>query len=278
MVTRANQTAPTSSAALCVRAVREELSPVFSTLWTRTSCSPLVEFSRIPDGCADLIWCDGTIYVYGPDLSRAAIALASTAPLVGLRFRAGAAAKWLGVGAPEIVGVGLPLEFFGSGRAHDLARSLGTRDESQALAVRLEEALIPTVSDATVLERPCIDTVLELLEREHAKGGFLNALRRAYDLSERSVRRETMRVFGYGPKALERIYRVQRFLRFARSPRPAKLAWLASACGFSDQAHMTREVRAIAGLTPNEAVRFARSPDASSPAELRLSVSFKTSP
>lgn len=126
------------------------------------------------------------------------------------------------------------------------------------LAARLEASLVATLSDATVLDRPCIDKVLELLEREHSNGAFLNALRRAYDLSERSVRRETIRIFGYGPKTLERIFRVQRFLQRARSPRPAPLARLASAGGFSDQAHLTREVRALVGLTPGEAVRFVQ--------------------
>lgn len=198
------------------------------------------------------------MYVHGPRLSRVTTTLACASALVGFRFRPGAAAKWLGADAGSIVDADLPLNAFGRRRAGDLTRAVGSAIEASTLAARLEASLVATLSDATVLDRQCIGKVLELLEREHRNGAFLNSLRRAYGLSERSVRRETIRIFGYGPKTLERIFRVQRFLWLARSPRPVPLAWLASAGGFSDQAHLTREVRALAGITPGEAVRFVQ--------------------
>ena len=247
--------------------VRKELTSVFRTLWTRASQSRPVHVYRVPDACADLVWSEGTIYVCGPRLSPAAVTFPYGTPLVGLRFNPGAAAKWLGAVATEIIDVCVPLEMFGKQRADDLARAVGNAVDTPTVATRLEEALIPTLSDSTVLYAPCINTVLTLAEREHGNGGFVGALRRAYDISERSVRREITRVFGHGPKTLERIYRVQRFLRLARSARPMKLASLASASGFSDQAHMTRELQALAGVTPSEALRNCHS----------LAVSFKTS-
>jgi AraC-like DNA-binding protein len=58
---------------------------------------------------------------------------------------------------------------------------------------------------------------------------------------------------GLGPKLVQRIGRLQRFLALAESQgHPYRLAWLAQAAGYADQAHLNREVRALAGVTPRE--------------------------
>lgn len=240
--------------ALQSRLVRHQLSPVFSALWLRVSRS---ELNRVPDGCGDLIWCDGTPYVCGPSLAAARLPLSAATHLVGIRFLPGAAAKWLGANAADIVGICEPLQAFGKARAERLIRDVGDAGDALSISTRLEAALIDTVSPRTSLDRGCLDLILNLLERDRGKERFLSALQRAYGLSERSVRRETIKVFGYSPKTVERIARVQRFLRTAQSARSTNLARLASAMGFADQAHMTREVHSIAGVTPNEALRLA---------------------
>jgi AraC-like DNA-binding protein len=62
---------------------------------------------------------------------------------------------------------------------------------------------------------------------------------------------------GYGPKLLARVLRFRRLQALA----PAPLVELALEAGYADQAHMTAEVRLLAGLSP---VRFLkdRSPTA----------------
>jgi AraC-like DNA-binding protein len=59
---------------------------------------------------------------------------------------------------------------------------------------------------------------------------------------------------GYGPKVMQRIMRLQLLLWLAsreRMPHPP-LVRLAHAAGYSDQPHMTREVRALTGVSPRE--------------------------
>nr|WP_299724882.1 helix-turn-helix domain-containing protein [Devosia sp.] len=75
---------------------------------------------------------------------------------------------------------------------------------------------------------------------------------RASDITvgERTLPRRSQQHFGYGPKTLERVLRVQRFLRGARDPRPNRLAAMALNAGYADQAHMNREVKALTTLTP----------------------------
>ncbi|MGH4019104.1 MAG: helix-turn-helix domain-containing protein [Pseudonocardiaceae bacterium] len=52
-------------------------------------------------------------------------------------------------------------------------------------------------------------------------------------------------VFGYGPRRLARVLRMGRALDEARTGAP--LAQVAAGCGYVDQAHLSREVRALAG-------------------------------
>ncbi|HEY2979735.1 MAG TPA: AraC family transcriptional regulator [Anaerolineales bacterium] len=54
---------------------------------------------------------------------------------------------------------------------------------------------------------------------------------------------------GVTPKTAARIFRFERACRLIKDERPS-LAELAYACGYHDQAHMTREWNALAGCTP----------------------------
>lgn len=73
-------------------------------------------------------------------------------------------------------------------------------------------------------------------------------------LSERTLRRRCHHAFGYGPKTLERILRFQRFLALARRFSGNGLARCAAEAGYADQAHLSREVRQLCGLSPRAVV------------------------
>jgi AraC-like DNA-binding protein len=66
----------------------------------------------------------------------------------------------------------------------------------------------------------------------------------------RQLHRRSLAAFGYGPKTLARVLRFRRALALARGGVP--LAATAARSGFADQAHFTREVRQLAGMTPGE--------------------------
>ncbi|WP_326938482.1 helix-turn-helix domain-containing protein [Amycolatopsis rifamycinica] len=67
-------------------------------------------------------------------------------------------------------------------------------------------------------------------------------------VSERRLRRRFVQAVGYGPATYLRISRFQRAVALA--PRVAGLAALAAAAGYADQAHLSRDCRALTGLTP----------------------------
>lgn len=61
------------------------------------------------------------------------------------------------------------------------------------------------------------------------------------------LRRRSLDAFGYGPRTLGRILRLRRALALAGAGMP--YAEVAHTAGYADQAHLAREVRALAGTT-----------------------------
>jgi transcriptional regulator GlxA family with amidase domain len=56
--------------------------------------------------------------------------------------------------------------------------------------------------------------------------------------------------FGMSPKVMARVVRFERAQRMLRLPTRPSLASVAAACGYADQAHMTRDFREFAGSSP----------------------------
>jgi transcriptional regulator GlxA family with amidase domain len=70
-------------------------------------------------------------------------------------------------------------------------------------------------------------------------------------LGERQLRRRFGASVGLGPKALAGVLRFQRFLVLAGRADPGGLARLAADAGYSDQSHLVRESRRLAGVAPS---------------------------
>lgn len=71
------------------------------------------------------------------------------------------------------------------------------------------------------------------------------------------------REFGVSPKAVARLARFARSRQLLQAAEPPRLAAVAAACGYADQAHLAREWRAFAGTPPTgwlagEELRFVQ--------------------
>ena len=66
------------------------------------------------------------------------------------------------------------------------------------------------------------------------------------DMGERRLHRRCLDAFGYGPKTLARILRMNRALALARGGTP--FATVAAQAGYADQAHLARDVKDMAGV------------------------------
>ncbi|MFB7597297.1 helix-turn-helix domain-containing protein [Streptomyces sp. NPDC056160] len=200
----------------------------------------------LPDGCMDLLWSEGRLLVAGPD-TRAYAPGGPPAHWAGLRFFPGTAPACLGVPAHEV-----------RDRRVDLA------DLWPAPAVRRLRARLETARDpAAVLE----EAALERAERAKGPDPLLRHLVAALEagrpvaatadelgLGARLLHRRSLAAFGYGPKTLARVLRMQRALALARGGVP--FAQTAVRAGYADQAHLSRDVRALCGRTLGELLRL----------------------
>jgi AraC-like DNA-binding protein len=199
------------------------------------------EVRVLPDGCMDVIWLQGELVVAGPDTVPHLHCSAGGRLAVGLRFLPGRAGAYLGVPADELRDRRVPLRELWPDRIVDDMRSLigdgvdpGRVIETFVAAHRHDGSVddrIPGVVRALLHG-------LDVADAAHAAG-----------ISDRQLRRLAPRVFGYGPKTLQRVLRFQRALALLHQGSPIGTA--AHAAGYSDQAHLTREVRALAGVTPS---------------------------
>jgi AraC-like DNA-binding protein len=215
----------------------------------------------LPDGCAEWIFHLGQPYsdgagrlqprsfVVGPTTRPIEIAPTGPVATLGVRFRPGGAR---GVLPPlRLLSAGLPTpeemwdaegrgvqEEVGNGR--DMASRLG------ALKRFLENRLRRARSPGGASRLPAaVDLVLG------SRGRLaVAAIADRVACSRRQLEREFAEGVGLSPKELSRVARFQNVLRLAARRPGASWADLAARCGYSDQAHLVREFKALSGATP----------------------------
>ncbi|MBL1095804.1 DUF6597 domain-containing transcriptional factor [Streptomyces coffeae] len=227
-----------------------------AVVWTRTTGDGPQRV--LPDGCTDLIWTDaggdapdGELFVAGPD-TRAQLAAAPRGTrYVGLRFAPGTGPAVLGVPAHELRDLRVPLAAVWpgaqvrrlTGLVAGRAAAGGTGPEETAAVVgrALEDVALGRLREAPPPDPAMVAVVAGL-----ARGRSVAEVARGTGLGERRLHRRSLAAFGYGPKTLGRVLRLNRALDLARGGVP--FAEVAVVAGYADQAHLAREVRAMAGV------------------------------
>jgi AraC-like DNA-binding protein len=223
----------------------------FRCAWTQAiPAGPGARITVVPDGCVDIIWFQDRLSIAGPDLSAAVLDMPPGTAVAGVRFRAGAAANWLRLPISEITDQRLDLAEVWGKRARDLAETIGEAPGPAESLARLQCGLARVAAEVAP---PAADMALAFSAL--GRGGGIAPLLGRLEISERSLRRRCHAAFGYGPKTLARILRFQRFLVFLQGSPGAGLSAAAFAAGYADQAHLSREVRALSGLSPRGIVR-----------------------
>ncbi len=193
----------------------------------------------LPDGCVDLIWCDGALTVAGPDTRAVLVPARPDAHYVAIRFPPGVGPAALGVPADELRDRRVPLE--------SLWPAALVRQTAERIAVhRTPGAVLEDIALARLAEREP-DPAARYAAARLDTGATVAAVAGEIGLSDRQLRRRCVSAFGYGPKTLARILRLQRALALAREGEFAAAA-VAAITGYADQAHLAREVRALAGV------------------------------
>ncbi|RPK56299.1 Helix-turn-helix domain protein [Streptomyces sp. ADI96-02] len=210
-----------------------------AVVWTWT---PSARPARtvLPDGCMDLIWTGGRIVVAGPDTRAFRVAPSDRGPSAAIRFAPGTAPALLGVPAHELRDDRVELAALWPG----------------GLVRRLTERIDRAADPAAALERLALDRAAETAPPDPLTAAVADGLRRGrtvgqtaaqVGLGPRQLHRRSLAAFGYGPKTLARVLRLQRALALVRSGLP--YAEAAAVAGCADQAHLAREMRDLAGTT-----------------------------
>jgi AraC-like DNA-binding protein len=217
-----------------------------AVLWER-DVGPAPGPTRIlPDGCLDLLWDGRQLTVAGPDTAARWHASPPATQYAALRFSGGTGPALLGVPADELRDQTAYLdELWPAAEAREL-RDQVAADPAAALtdwALRRAAALEPVEPlGSRVLSMAAVGTpVAQMADR--------------LGLGVRQLHRRCLPLFGYGPRHLSRVMRLHRALASARVGTP--LAAVAAGCGYADQAHLSREVRALVGTTPSDLLRTA---------------------
>ncbi|MEU2296082.1 helix-turn-helix domain-containing protein [Streptomyces antibioticus] len=210
-----------------------------AVVWTNTpSPGPGTSATQpvLPDGCMDLLWHEGRLLVAGPD-TRAYHPDGPPTPWTGIRFFPGTAPALLGVPAHELLDRRVELT------------DLWPAAEVRRLTARIAAAPHPT----TALENLALDRAappdppLRRLVTALAAGRPVATIADELDLSGRQLHRRSLTAFGYGPKTLARILRLQHALALAREGVP--YADTAARSGYADQAHLARDVKEFTDRT-----------------------------
>jgi AraC-like DNA-binding protein len=241
---------------ICVPAMRSDyrefppppaLADHLVCVWAQTVGDAPRVHRVLPDACADIVFVGAEApVVAGPATQPVILPFAPGTTIVGARFRPGAAPTLLRAPADALRDRDVALrDLWGP-----VVDTIWERVASGASAVErlaaLTRALIAHRDAAWPADR-LVDAGTAWLARHPARP--VATLARALDVSERHLRRRFIAAVGYGPKTLQRILRLQALLHRAQHA-PAGLAALAADLGYADQAHMTREVRALSGLAP----------------------------
>jgi AraC-like DNA-binding protein len=256
-----------------VRLARHPPSPTVAGLvrhfWVprwRLPPAVVVEQGVLEYPSANLVIEPDAAALHGPDPGRGRRRLAGTGWAFGALLQPGVARRLLGRPVRQLIGRSAALDEL---RVTDDAwlvttvRGAVERGDDLAACAAFEAWLVgqrlELDDDARLIRR-----VVELAETDRT---VLRAddLARVSGLGLRTLQRLVREQLGLTPKWLIRRYRMQEAAAALASPAPPPLAELAASLGFTDQAHLTREFRAVIGETPRRYALAARQAAAESP-------------
>lgn len=219
--------------------------------WCHESSAANPSYRVLPDGCVDILFQrngngSGVLSAVGTMTHAHAFALPARQWTLGVRFQPAMAARFLRVGAAEIVNETVALsDLWNSLRARRLAELIAESKTAVEGAAQIETALgeVPPLDPA----EKAISQIVEF----HGQVN-LDDVANAARLSPRQFRRVCLERTGISPKRLARILRFRNAVARATAKSLGGWADLALECGYYDQAHLINEFREFSGAAPGQ--------------------------
>jgi AraC-like DNA-binding protein len=207
-------------------------------LWTSTAPAAPEVVDVLPDGCMDLVWSGAELFVAGPDTAAHPYERATGRTACGLRFHPGVLPALLGVPADALRDARVPLEALLPDPAHRATAMLTDASTPGPVLAGLVAALPGAPPE------PGVRAAAARLARGATAADTADAL----GWTVRTLHRRSVAAFGYGPAVLRRVLRFRRAMALLRAGvGPAEVA---ARTGYADQPHLSRDLRALAGVSP----------------------------
>jgi AraC-like DNA-binding protein len=230
------------------------LRPFVERFWVHLIDGPPPPEGRrlLPDGRINLVWVAGTgVMVAGPQTRYGEPLDLPRILAFGASFHPGAAAPLLRTPAAAFVDDHVALDAVDPGLAARLDERLGEAPDRRAAVAAFADELTRKLAGAEAPD-PIVRGAVGVLD--HAGATVADASERV-SVSERELERRFADHVGYAPKTLQRVLRFDRFLKRIADP-AVGLAGAAALAGYADQAHLSRETRRLADLTPRQLTRW----------------------
>jgi AraC-like DNA-binding protein len=186
----------------------------------------------------------------GPSTMVGSSSLAARAEAVGVYFRAGTAARFIGVPGADLQNRVVGLESLWGTEAFNLAEELNALSQESARIDRLESALL---KQAARTKSPGTNIDIAGMAAWIIRRRGLVAVERlaeATGLSRQHLTRVFRQNVGVTPKMYCRLARFQSTLTYTSPRNSIDWAQVAAQMGYTDQSHMIREFRHFSSLTP----------------------------
>jgi len=231
----------------------DDLKPYIYYYWWLQVAPGDTSLEVIPDNAVDLVMSPDISrfsIVYLPESETFSIPLTGPITYLGISFRAESVERYFNL-APESISHCVPGEDTTEGLA------IGAMVEG-IQSIKQPDQLAPTL-DALTAERlhkqPIgarhqskfnINKALAAMQASVGVSGMHN-MAEHFGLSDRQFRRVMTSLFGYGPKKVQRVMRLQASLKEILSNDASALE-----DGYFDEAHKIKEIQALTGLTPGQ--------------------------
>ncbi|WP_433826692.1 helix-turn-helix domain-containing protein [Actinoplanes sp. CA-015351] len=166
---------------------------------------------------------------------------------VTVAFRPAGVRALLGVPMPELAGRSVPLADLVGSRESSLVTRLASAPGWGSRFAILDSWLIARSSDTSDLSEMWVMEAWRRLQRGPTRVGTVAT---SLGVSRRRLESTFQRRIGLTPGTVARVARFQRATDMLTMG--THLPRLALDCGYADQPHLTRETKALSGLTPTE--------------------------